>query len=124
MLTASGLLGMVGGDGESLTWMMLGMLSARDACKEVAIRSWMAESIPFRLSGSSALVEGGASGSAPFRSTSIRGRCQVGSSAVATFQNSISSKSNSRPLRLPFSPSGQTTQPLHCSSFHTCNWSR
>ena len=100
------------------------MTTCRNACKEVAIRSWMAKSIPFRPSGLLALVEGGALGSVPFRSTSIRGRSQADSSAVAAFQSGSSSKSNSRALRPPFSPSGQTTWPLHCSSLCTCNWSR
>ena len=128
MLAASRLLSMVGGDGEWLTWTMLGMFAGmttcRDACKEVAIGSQLAKSVPFRLSGSSALVEGGASNSVLFWSTSIRGGSQMGSSVVATFQSGSSSKSNSKALRPPFSPSGQTTLPPHNSSFHICNWSR
>ena len=67
MLATCGLLGMVGGDGEWLTWMMLEMFSGvttcGHACKELAIRSQMAKSILFRPSGSCALVEGGASDS-------------------------------------------------------------
>ena len=55
---------MVGRDTEGLTWMVLGMFSGvtahGDTCEEVAIRSGMAKSVPSRLSGSAALVEGGA----------------------------------------------------------------
>ena len=62
MLATSSIFCMVGGDGEWLTWMMLGMFSGvtacEDACAEVAIRSGMAESVHPRLSGSAALVEG------------------------------------------------------------------
>ena len=65
-----------------------------------------------------------ASGSALLRSTSIRDRYQVGSSAVATFQSGSSLKLNSKTLRPLFSPTGHTIHPPHCSSFHTCNWSR
>ena len=45
--------------------MFSGMTASGDTCKGVAIGSWIAKSIPFRLSGSSALVEGGASDSVP-----------------------------------------------------------
>ena len=62
MLASSRVFGPVDGDGECLTWMMLRMFSGvttcGDACEKVAIRSGMAESIPSRLSGFSALVEG------------------------------------------------------------------
>ena len=52
MLAASRLIGMVSGDGELLTWMMLGMFSGMtthgDACEEVAIRSSTVGSIPLQ----------------------------------------------------------------------------
>ena len=71
----------------------------------------------FRLSGSSALVEGETSGTMSFGSTSLIGRSWVGSSAFATFQSGSSLKSNRSGLKLLFSH-----QPLYCSSCHTCNW--
>ena len=78
----------------------------------------------FRLSGSSTLVEGGTSGSVLLRSTSIIGGYQVASSVLAAFQSSGSLKLKRSGLRLPFSPSGHTTPPPHCSILHTCNWCR
>ena len=96
-------------------WMMLGMFSGvtacGDACEEVATRSGMAVSIPFRLSGSSALVEGRASGSAPLRSTSIRGGSWVGSSTLAAFQSGSSSKSKNRALRPHLAPQCKPSGP-------------
>ena len=58
----------------------------------------------FSLSGSSTLMESGALGSTPLKSTSIRDGSQAGSSALATFQGGSFLKSNSRALRPPFSP--------------------
>ena len=78
----------------------------------------------FRPSGSSGLVEGATLGTALLRSISIMDRSQAGSSVLATFQSGNSLKLNRSGSRLPFSPSAQTTQPLHCSSCHTCNWCR
>ena len=77
-----------------------------------------------RPSGSSALVEGGTSGSISLRFTSIMGGSWAGSSVLGAFQSSSALKSNSRASRLLFSHSGQTTWPPHCSSLNTCSWSR
>ena len=75
--------------------------------------------LELRLKGSSIQVEEEAVCITSPRSTSI----MVGSlKDSATFQSCNSLKLNMKGYSPPFSPSGQTTKPLHCSSchMHTC----